>query len=151
MTTLLLANWKLIVIGVLSALVVMFYNLWLGARDDLASFKGQIAQSAADAEAENARMLRVQLANLNVLKVDYEAKLPQVRSDAIANYLARRVRTKPAGETGVPSTGTGIKVDDGTSKESIPDPSFIADCAEDAHRLTAWQQYGRMNHLPIKE
>ena len=147
----LLANWKMILIGSLMALVGLFYNLWLGARDDLAGFKAQIAQSAAYAEEENARMLRVQLANLNVLKVDYEATLHQVRSDAIANYLARRVRTKPVGEAGMPATSPGIKLDDGAAKECGFDSAIVQDAADDAHKLTAWQTYSKQNHIPVKD
>lgn len=141
-------NWKVILIGALLALVTLFYNLWRSAHDDLIAFKSGVAAVAAAQEAENARMLRVQLANLNVLKVDYESKLPQVRSDAVANYLRRLPKPATSGSQ-VPGTSPGVRLDDGAGKECGFDSALVQDAADDAQKLTAWQRYGQMNHLPV--
>jgi hypothetical protein len=62
---------------------------------------------------------------------------------------SRRVRTKPAGETGVPTASPGIKVDAGTSSQCGLDETLIQDAADDAHKLGAWQAYAKQNHLPV--
>ena len=146
----LLLNWRMVAIGILSVLVTLFYNLWRSEHDALVSFRSSIAATAAAAEAENARMLRVQLANLNVLKVDYEAKLPTVRADAIAAYLRRMPKPTASGGQ-MPRASAGIKLDAGASQECGFDSALVQDAADDAQKLSAWIRYGQMNHLPVKD
>jgi len=57
---------------------------------------------------------------------------------------------KPAASGGVPGNAAGQPVDDGTGKECIPDPAFIADAAEDAARVEAWRAWCTLNKCSIE-
>lgn len=145
----LLANWKLILIAILIAGVCIFAELWDSARSDLIEYKASIAQMATDVEAENAKAARVHLQNLEILRKDYEINVPEIRRGAVTAYLARLHAV--AGTSGVSGTGPGIKLDDGAVSQCVPDEQFIQDAAEDATKIAAWQQYGKLNHIPVKD
>lgn len=150
----LLLNWKMMVIGILSVMVTLFYNLWRSEHDALVSFKSAIAATAAAAEAENARMLRVQLLNLDVLKVDYEAKIPEVIAGAVAAYKRDHppiVSVVTARSGGVSPNGSGIKLDDAAIGKCVPDSTFIETSAVDAIKIAEWIMYCKLNHCPVKD
>jgi len=158
--TLLLANWKLILIAALAVLLGLMTNLYLGKRDELSKMTeryGAFVEATGvigkDAELKKKADEAEHLKNLEKVKANHESLLPQVRADAVANYLARRVRPIPhpsAGSGPVLGNGPGISVDDGAVRECVPDETFIANCAEDASKVGAFQEYCQRNHCPIE-
>ena len=150
MIPILLRGWPYIAIGLLVISNGFTFRLWQSEREDHITYRAQIASMANAVREENARLARIQLQNLSHLRVDYEAKLPSVRSDAVAAYL-RRVPVPAARGDAVPAPSANIKVDDGAVKECRPDSALIQDAADDALKLSAWQEYGRQNHLPVQE
>ena len=158
--TLLLANWKLILIGILAAMLGLMTNLYLEKRDDLAvekanffSFVSRVDELGKDAEAKREADVAEQLKNLEKVKATHENLLPQVRADAVANYLAHRVRTnsRPSADSGaVRWNGPGISLDDGAVRECVPDETFIRSCAEDASKVGAFQEYCQRNRCPVE-
>ncbi len=148
MIPLLLRGWPYIVIGVLVLANGFTFRLWQSEREEHITYRAQIAAMADAVAEENARLARIQLQNLSHLRVDYEAKTADIRADAVAAYL-RRVPKPAARSDAMPSGGTGIKVDDGDTAQCRPDLALVQDAADDALKLSAWQEYARLNHVPI--
>ena len=158
--TFFVANWKLIVISALAALLGLMTNLYSGARDDLSrmterynAFVGAtkvIGEQAAETKAKDEAE---QLKNLEKVKVDNEKRLPQIRANAITNYLARLQHdtSNDSSSGAVQGDGPGLRVDDGSGKECVPDRRFIEDAADDATKVKAWQAYCQLNKCPVKD
>ena len=146
--SLLLTQWKLILIAVLVASNALTLKLWDNARTDLIEYRAEIASMAQQVADENARLARIQLQNLSHLRTDYEAKTADIRADAVAAYL-RRVPKPAAGSNAVSATSAGSRMDDGASPECRLDTALIQDAADDALKLAAWQEYARLNQVPV--
>ena len=157
--SLILANWKLAVIGVLLILLGIVGRLYIGARDDLivekanfTNFVSRVDELGKEAEAKRLRDEADQLKNLEKVKADHEKQIPTIRARAVANYLAR-VRNDASTNSGsgaVQGNGPGLRLDDGTSKEFLDDQGFIEDAAEDAAKVEAWRAYCTLNNCPVE-
>jgi len=158
--TLLLANWKLIVIAALAVMLTLMTNLYIDTRDDLliekanfTTFVARVDELGKDAEDKKVKDEAEQTKNLEKVKADYEKQIPAIRARAVTNYLARvqHDAAENPGSGAVQGDGPGLRLDDGTSKECRLDEEFIQDAAEDADKLGAWQEYCRLNNCPVKE
>lgn len=157
----LILSWKwLAVIGVLIAALGTMTSLYLGKRDDLqaekANFKSFVARTeelGSEAAAKKKLDDETHAANLVQIRKDHEAKVPEIRAAAVANYLARRLRDSDAGSGGgaLLGDGAGLKLDDANQRECVPDAAFIQECGVDAEKVAAWQDYCRLNHCPVKD
>ena len=157
--SLILANWKLAVIGALLILLGIVGRLYIGARDDLivekanfTNFVSRVDELGKEAEAKRLRDEADQLKNLEKVKADHEKQIPTIRARAVANYLAR-VRNDASANSGggaVQGNGAGIRLDDGTGKECLDDQGFIEDAAEDAAKVEAWRAYCTLNNCPVE-
>lgn len=146
-------NWKLAVIGMLAAALVGMGNMYLGKRDELAGFKATVEQAGKAAATANKLVETQHEDNLVQVRKDYEDKVPEIRSNAVANYVAAHpavVRYRTVVRT-VPADGASQPVDDDPVAECLPDEPFIENAAEDAAKLGAFQQYCKLNHCPIKD
>ena len=91
---------------------------------------------------------------LKKVKADYESQIPAIRANAVANYLSAHGLPESGANTcsgQVLGNGTGIRLDDGAVKKFVPDEAFIADAAEDAAKVGAFQAYCTMNKCPVKD
>lgn len=122
-------------------------NLYLGKRDELASWKATVATLGRAAEQRVAAVKKEGEDNLQKVKADHEASIPTVRSGAVAAY---RMRNPVAGRGTVPGNAAGIKVDDGSGAQRVPDETFIADAAEDAAKVEAWRAWCQLNQCPVE-
>ena len=116
-------------------------------------YQSTIHAYAEAKEAETKRINDEHKENLTTVKKEFESDLPKVRSDAVANYLAthRLPRTCP-GSGQVSGSDSSEQVHDGTVKEQLPvDEETIGNCAEDANKLAEWQEYARLNHIPVEQ
>lgn len=154
------AQWKLVLIAVLITSNYFFYSAWQDANTELAVFSARVDEVAKAAKGEKEALEDFHKRNLKVVKDEYEAKLPQVRNNAVANYLTAhpvRVLPRPDGASTVSGTSSGQQKDDGASQEPIPvetcspDERFIQDAAEDALVLTQWQEWCIRNSCNIEE
>ena len=158
--SLILANWKLAVIGALLILLGIVGRLYIGARDDLivekanfTNFVSRVDELGKEAEAKRLRDEADQLKNLEKVKADHEKQIPTIRARAVANYLTR-VRNDASTNSGggaVQGNGPGLRLDDGAGAQCVPDEAFIADAAEDAEKVEAWREYCRLNRCPVME
>lgn len=152
--------WRLVV--ALGLALCLMTNLYLGKRDALATekanykaFAESVEREGKEAKEENDRKDAEHKQNLKKIKEENESKIPRVRADAVANYLAsvglrQRSAANPGGGA-VPGNGAGIRLDDDDKRQCLPDEAFIRDAAEDAAKLEAWQRYCRMNRCPITD
>lgn len=129
-------------------------NLYLGKRDQLAALTAS-TQALGQAAQKIVEEKKIEHANnLQTVKENYENHVPTIRADAVRNYLAahhRRVRVERAGGGALPRDAPGEQVDDRASKELVPDSAFIEDAAEDALKLNAWQEWSRLNAIPVED
>lgn len=143
---LILANWKLILIAALTALVVFFHQLWMGSEKDLATERAAAAQAAADAITRAKEIKAHYQEIVKDVSLSWDAALPGVRAAAVENY-ARRFGTaclRPNGDglrlnlsaTGhdVPGTAEGAEVplQEEPERLATEHDAFIRACAEDA-------------------
>jgi hypothetical protein len=145
-----LSNWKLVVIGILSALLALTFNLWRGEARAFAVFKAQVEVLGKQAEAE-AR--RVEAENRRIAKEMGDAwakNLEVARDNAVRNYAAR-VR-RDASRRAVSQPAAGAEAPAGARQESVaactPDEQFIRDAAEDAARVEEAREFFRRHRFP---
>jgi hypothetical protein len=142
----------LLIIGLLMLALGGATHLYLGARDDLNTQAATAEQAARDAQAEKEAIEAQHAVNLAQVRKDHEAQLPAVRANAVANYrAAHRLPERPAASDGVSADAPGIRLDDGTERQCIPDDTFIEDSAEDVEKLATWQDWCKRNNCPVEE
>jgi hypothetical protein len=147
--TFLLANWKLVLIGLLIASTAMFYKLW---REDVRAFnayKIEVATLGKAAEMEKARIESEHAKVTKEIKDAIPKKIAAARSTAVANYIA----SLPAhsGSCGVSGAANSSGGTDAAGAESIPaSGTFIQDCAQDAATVGLWQGWARGVGFPVK-
>lgn len=142
-----LKNWTLVAIAVLALALGVTFKLWRGEVRDFAVFKAQVEVLGKQAEAEKKR---VEAENKRIAKEMSDAwakNLEVARDNAVRNYAARMRRD--AGSREVPRVAAGAPASDGARQEQVAtcaaDEQFIRDAAEDAARLTEWQDWaGRL-------
>lgn len=143
-----------IIIVVLAAALAWTTNLYLGKRDQLAALTASVQALGQAAEARVAEVKKQSEENLKTVKEDHEKLAPAIRAGAVRNYLAahpKRVRVVHAGSGSVPRDAPREQVDDGGAEKPVLDEAFIADAADDANKLAAWQQWCQLNRCPVKD
>ena len=132
----------------IAATVVWQVQSWRidAARNDLQEFKAAVAAEASAAAARNVIVEREQRENLAKIRKDYESKISAVRRGALAAY---RLHLATSGSSALSAASPGLKVDGGAVSQCLPD--FIENAAECELKLGAWQEYGRVNKIPVDE
>ncbi len=134
-----------IIAAAMALAAVMAGKMYLSERDKFTAFRAEVKTLGEATEREKIAIETERKANLEKVK-EYERNIPAIRSAAVAAY---RLRYKSASCSTLPVSSASLKVDDGSSQKSMDD-SFIADCGDDAAKLEAWLEWGRLNKLPIK-
>ena len=134
-----------IIAGVMALAAAMAGKMYLSERDEFTAFRSEVKTLWESAEREKIAIETERKANLEKVK-EYERNIPAIRSASVAAY---RLRYPNASCSTMPRTAASVKMDDGASKESM-DAEFIQNCSDDAAKLEAWREYGRLNKLPIK-
>ena len=134
-----------IIAGLMALAAALAGKMYLSERDEFTAFRAEVKTLGEVAEREKQAIEKERNANLEKVK-EYEKNLPAIRNAAVAAY---RLRYPNASCSPIPRTAASVKVDDGASKEPM-DAEFIQNCSDDAAKLEAWREYGRLNKLPIK-
>ena len=137
-----------IIIALLVAALIFVSNLYLNKRDEFTAYVAQAKQAAESAKGEQERIEAQRNEALKEIK-RHEANLPAVVDNAIAAYRLR-YPVKPC-NCGVRTDAASKPVDDGASAQCMVADELIKDAAEDALKLTAFQEYCLRNNCPIKE
>lgn len=159
MLTLLVANWKYVVIAAQGVALAFVWVLLQHSEDEFAAYKAraeakaEVARAVADAAEQRHKQTVEDVSNA------WNDQLPGVRAEAVERYIAAHgggAGVQPAGNCVLykpPSAGSAHAVGpgdaDGPRSQCVPDSAFIADCAEDALKVGAWQMWARQNSLPV--
>lgn len=150
------ANWQLIVFGVLIAGNVLFYNLWQHSKGELIAYSSGVEALGNDALKEKARIEDEHQSNLETVKHDYESTLPAIRAGAVAAYLAAHRVQSNAGQGSMRGITGSLPAHDGAGQKQLSAPicqsdeQFIQDAADDAQKLSEWQEWSRLNRIPVR-
>ena len=135
--------------AVMTGITYVMLNLYMHERDAYVAYQAEVKRIAAAKEAQVAAQKAQAEADLKQVRKDYEAKVPAIRRDAVAAY---KLRHTDYGTYPLPGNAACQRVDDGTQSQQLaPDPDFIRACAEDVAKLSAFQDYCKRNHCPVKE
>ena len=122
-------------------------HLYQSERDAFVAYRAEVT-AIGKAQEEQVRKQEAQAAeNLKQVRKDYEDKIPSIRRDAVTAY---RLRNPQSGSCAMPGNSASQQVDDGASKEPVAD-EFVRACAEDAAKVTAWQDYCKRNNCPEED
>jgi hypothetical protein len=147
--SLLLKNWRLVLLGTVIASLAAFS--WLqtsrlkSALEELSLI--EVTANAAQAQTE---------ANLETIQRAVPIMVEQAQTNAVRNYMDRHRSNKP--DHVVCPVATGLRIPGGSGQVAsatvtyeptgelvAPDPEFIRACARDAGRLQLWQQLCTLN------
>ena len=134
-----------IVAGVMALVAAMAGKMYLSERDEFTAFRAEVKTLGEAAEREKIAIESESKANLEKVK-KYERNIPAIRSAAVAAY---RLRYPNASCSSLPVTAASLKMDDGTGQKSMAD-TFVSDCGDDAAKLEAWREWGRLNSIPVE-
>ena len=139
-----------IIIAILSALLALSTNLYMGERDEFATFKGRVDQANADQLKALNELADQRETNLKEVRKDYEDKVPAIRANAVAAYCLRHpALCQPAPACESPAS---VPVDDGAKQEPVAcEREFIVACGDDANKIGAWQDWCRRNNCPVED
>ena len=132
----------------LAAYASIVTGRYLDKRDEMTTFKAQVEQMGAAAQAAADQAKTDAEDNLKKVQAANEKKLPAIRANAVARYLDR-LRKSDASGGSVPTNAAGVGVDDGAGKECVPDRRFVTDAAEDAAKVEAFRAYCILNNCPV--
>jgi len=147
----LLMNWKIVVIVALFSALGTMSTLYVHKRDELIFFRAQVAQAGKAQQIENAEIKAAYAENLIQIRSDHESKIPQIRNNSVAAYRAQRLLNDDADRRPMPGPSASLRLDDGAGQKCIPDERLIADAADDAAKLEAFQSWCRLNKCPVVE
>lgn len=143
-----LKQWKLIVIG-LMAVVLWFQSTLLStAQHDLEQSRAVAAAMAAAQAARTDVINAAQQENLKTIEARHDEKhVQEIRRRAVG-AVANGLRI-PDGGRAMPGIAAGQPADDGAREECAAAFAIVADAAEDADTLTMWQEWARLNKIPV--
>ena len=122
-------------------------HLYQSERDAFVAFSAEVKAIGEAQQAQVEKDKQQAEDNLRQVRKDYEDQIPSIRDAAVRNY---RLRYPYACGCSVPGASASQQVDDGASKEPVAD-EFVRACAEDAAKVTAFQDYCKRNNCPIKD
>lgn len=121
-------------------------HLYQSERDSFVAYRAEVTAIGKAQEAQIEKERQQAEENLKQVRQDYEDKIETIRSNAVALYRMRQ----PAGQSGAMPAATGGKqMDDGTAAKCVAD-EFVADAADDAAKVTAWQDWCKRNNCPVE-
>lgn len=129
---------------------------------EFTSFKQSTKEEGLQAKAENLRIKGEYQTTLKEIEAKHGKEIDRKAANAVANYRNAHPNSvcdslwKPTtkGNTGggaVSGSGAGIRMDDETQRQCVPDEEFIRECARDANKVGAFQLYCTRNHCPIED
>lgn len=147
--TAILQQWKLIAIAVMAGALWIQGALLDAAQEDLEQQR-VVAEALAAAQSERAKVINeAQQENLKTIEARHDEKhVENIRRRAVG-AIANGLRVPSASDSAVPRDAAGKSADDGTREECAAAYAIVADAAEDADTLTMWQEWARLNKIPV--
>ena len=148
----LLSNWRYVLIAVLAASALLFYNLW---RDKVDEFDKHLLMDKVlteQFEKEKQETEDRHRKTLEDVSNAWDSTLPRVRQNAVGAYCRRYgCGVLPGGSspTPLPGNAPGSQVTHGTCGQQM-DSRFVEDCAQDALKVELWREWAMKNRLRIE-
>ena len=145
-------HWRYIAIAALAGTTALFYALWNSSANGFAEYRARVAAIGEQRAAETKRVNEQHETTLEVVSNAWNDQLPAIRKNAVANYIAtsRGGLLTPADRCALSVNATSPKSPDAPPAECVPPEQFISGCAEDAGKVMAWQEWARLNDLPVR-
>ena len=147
--TMIFRNWQLVVIGLLSLALTLSHihgrvlKAELGEKTAVIEYMRSAAQAYKDQSAITAKEINDGIPKL----------LEQAKASAVANYKKRYLGNDACGiranGLSVVPTGSGETISTEVA-DGVPESEFISACASDAAIIGQWQQWARLNQLPVE-
>ena len=109
------------IVAAASLMLIWVSHSYLDLRDEYTAYKAAVQQYRETAVEAAKQREEEHSKNLVAVKEDYEKRIVEVNAVALRNY--RRLR----------------------------DDAVIGACAEDALKLSAWQEWAKRNGVPVEE
>jgi len=151
----LITEWKLVLIVSGIFALVLTTSAWQSAKKDLIAEQVRIgvmqAQWAAQVQVSETAKNRF-ATTIQEINRDHNKLLEQAKVAAIANFT-RAVLRHPNGVPNVSSDTAATAANVANSAEGLDATTrrLLADCAADVTAITEWQQWARMNKLPVED
>ena len=148
--TFLLSNWRLVLISALIASNGLLWALWRHSVESFDNYKIAVIAEGERAKQEAEAINKLHQKTLEDVSNAWAKQLPKIREGAVTAFLNRYpLGLRPATNQGcLPGNAESPEVVNGTSEE--PMANFVRDCAEDAGKVGAWQEWARLNKLGIE-
>lgn len=142
-------HWQVLVIGALLIIVML-----LNQRIDLKTaehdaYVARVEAASEQAKANKAVVEKTQADNLRTIEENHDEKhVEAVRAGAV-DAVRRGLRKPASGGGSMPGIAIGKPAHDGESEECRAAFVIVADAAEDADTLSMWQEWARLNNIPV--
>lgn len=148
-----------LIVAAASLMLIWVAHSYLDLRDEYSAYKAAVQQSRENAlNAARARE-EAHRQNLAAVKEEYEKRIVEVNAVALRNYRRLRDDAATRERVSLSLSPSGVEVDAGTATERLVaaqpaggiDDAVIGACAEDALKLSAWQDWAKRNGVPVEE
>ena len=147
------------IVAAASLMLIWVSHSYLDLRDEYTAYKAAVQQYRETAVEAAKQREEEHSKNLVAVKEDYEKRIVEINAVALRNY--RRMRDDAATRERISlSLAPGsVEVDAGAAEKCVVvaqpagtlDDSIVGACAEDALKLTAWQDWAKRNQIPTEE
>lgn len=146
----LISNWRYILIAALIASNGLLWALWRHSVESFDNYKIAVIAEGERAKQEAEAINKLHQKTLEDVSNAWAKQLPKIREGAVTAFLNRYpLGLRPATNQGcLPGNAESPEVVNGTGEE--PMANFVRDCAEDAGKVGAWQEWARLNKLGIE-
>ena len=147
-----LLYWRYLVMAALAGTAALFFALWNSSVKEFAEYRAKVAAIGEQQAAETKRINEQHETTLEVVSNAWNDQLPAIRKNAVAHYIAaaRGGLLPSADKCALSVNAVRPESLDGSAAECVPPESFITNCAEDAGKVMAWQEWARLNDLPVR-
>ena len=148
-----------LIVAAASLMLIWVAHSYLDLRDEYSAYKAAVQQSRENAlNAARARE-EAHRQNLAAVKEEYEKRLSEIGDIALRNYRRMRDDAATRERVALSLAPAGVEVDAGAAAQCVAaaqpaggiDDAIIEGCAEDAMKVSAWQDWAKRNGVPVEE
>ena len=147
------------IVAAASLMLIWVSHSYLDLRDEYTAYKAAVQQYRETAVEAAKQREEEHSKNLVAVKEDYEKRIVEVNAVALRNYRRLRDDAATRERVSLSLSPSGVEVDAGTATERLVaaqpaggiDDAVIGACAEDALKLSAWQEWAKRNGVPVEE
>ena len=145
-----------LIVAAASLMLIWVAHSYLDLRDEYSAYKAAVQQSRENAlNAARARE-EAHRQNLAAVKEEYEKRLSEIGDIALRNYRRMRDDAATRERVALSLAPAGVEVDAGAAAQCVAaaqpaggiDDAIIEGCAEDAMKVSAWQDWAKRNGVP---